>query len=133
MDTNPWSLGTRTTKDEGRAHWEGEYNGVVDGYEREEVEDEGDAIDETHEHGELVYETCKLEELERMANERGHALEHRHYNGAQGTNEHGHDKDNDVPASTRAYTWSTPTLEPDVDTDPPNSLLCTARTAARPT
>jgi hypothetical protein len=94
---------------EGRAHWEGEYNGVVEGYEREEVEDEGDAIDKTHEHGELVYKTCELEELERMANERGHALEHRHYNSTQGTNKHRHDEDNDIPTSTHTYTRSTPT------------------------
>ena len=75
--------------DEGRAHWEGGYNGEVEGYEHEEVEDEGDAIDETHEHGELVYKTC---ELKRMANEQGHALEH-HNNSAQGTNGYRHDDD----------------------------------------
>ena len=40
--------------DEGRAHWEGGYSGEVEGYEHEEIEDEGDAIDETHEHGELT-------------------------------------------------------------------------------
>jgi hypothetical protein len=92
--------------DEGRTHWEGGYNGEVEGYEHEEVEDEGDAIDETHEHGELVYETCEPEELERMANERGHALEH-YNNGAQGTNGYRHDDDDDAHASTCTYARST--------------------------
>ena len=85
--------------DEGQAHWEGGYNGEVEGYEDEEIQDKGDAIDKTHEHGELMYEMCELEELKQMANEQGHALKH-HNNGTQGTNEYGHDEDNNVHMST---------------------------------
>jgi hypothetical protein len=95
-------------KDEGQAHWGGGYNGEVEGYEHKEIEDKGDAIDETHEHNELVYKTRKLEELERMANEQGHALKN-HNNNALGTNEYGHD---DAHTSTRAYAHSTPMYVP---------------------
>ena len=113
-------MGPRYKDNEGQGHWEGGYSGEVKGYEHEEIEDEGNAIDETHECSELVYEKCELKELEQMANEQGHALEH-HNSGTQQTNRYRHN-DND-----NAHTQSTPTyIPPPLSPSPlaPIPLMC---------
>jgi hypothetical protein len=102
-DNRYGSMGPGYKDDGERTHGEGGYKGEAEEYEHEEIEDEGDTIDKTHERGELIdkdYKRCELEELERMANQRGHTAKH-HNSGTQRTNKYGHNKDNDMHTATR--------------------------------